>query len=205
MEQKHEIVYRTAKKADYPAIIEFIRQKNLRGWEYENEKTGKRLSRMLFYRYMSCRTSLSVATCREQIVGVIITGNEGRRSLALLYRIKDAYALLRLKMTREGRANLKILRQLGEMKKELQDKADRKGEFILFLYVHKKYLRKGIGSKLLAHLQGGEKETFYAYTDRRDNAGFLEKNGFVELAETERMMEIRRQRFRETVSLYRCS
>lgn len=203
MKLKHDVVYRAAQKKDFPAVIEFIRQKNLKGWECENEKIGKRLSRMLFCQYMSCRASFLVAVCREKVAGVIITGNGSRRRFAPLYKIKAACIFLRLKMTKEGRSNLKILKQMEEMREKLQDKENRADHFILFLYVHKNFLRNGIGTGLLDHLQEMEKKTFFVYADQSDNLGFMEKHGFVKLADTEQMMEIRRQRFREKISLYR--
>lgn len=202
MGMKKEAVYRKAKREDFPAIVELIRQKNLRKWECEKEKTEKRLSRLLFYRYMSCMNTIFVAVCRDKIVGVIISGYENRKRFMPAYRIKTAYILLRLKMTKEGRANLRILRQLKETREKLQDKENRADHFIQFLYVHKNFLRNGIGTGLLNLLQETEKETFFVYADQSDNLGFMEKHGFVKLADTEQMMEIRRQRFREKISLY---
>lgn len=39
MELKQEVIYRKAKKADYPTIIDLIRQENQSRWECENEST----------------------------------------------------------------------------------------------------------------------------------------------------------------------
>lgn len=39
--------------------------------------------------------------------------------------------------------------------------------------------------------------------DQEGNLGFLEKHGFVKLSYEGQMMEARKRRFRETVSLYR--
>lgn len=141
-----------------------------------------------------------VATYRKRVVGVIIAG-KGKRATPLL-QIKQNYNYLLLKMRKEGRNNLKILNQIGELKEKLMKDAQKPQDAILFFYVHKNFRRNGIGTSLLNHLQGPERKEFYVCADQRDNLLFLEKYGFAKMADAEEMMEVHRQRFRETVSLY---
>lgn len=200
MELKQEVVYRKAKKADYPAMIELIRQENQSRWECENESTEKHLGKILFYQYMMSCDTVIAATYRERVVGVIIAG-KGKRAAPLL-RLKKSFHYLLLKIRKEGRNNLKILNQIGELKEKLIKDAQKPQDAILFFYVHKNYRRNGIGTSLLNHLQEPERKELYVCADQKDNLLFMEKYGFAKMADAEEMMEVHRQRFRETVSLY---
>ena len=71
---KKEPAYRKAEKEDFPLIREFIRRNYKDRWEFEEAHTEKRLTRLLFYTYMISRDSITVATYRDQVVGVLITG-----------------------------------------------------------------------------------------------------------------------------------
>lgn len=201
---KKEVIYRKAQKSDFPVVREFIRQKNQGGWEYESKSTANRLSRMLFYQYMIARDVFLVAVYRNQVVGVILTGSEKRRKFAPLYRLKKGCVHMLLRMTKEGRTNLKILAQLRDMRKKLYVEGKREDNFILFFYVAKNYSRNGIGTGLLEHLRETKKDSFLMYTEHRDNTAFIEKRGFVKMSDTVQMMEVNKRRFRETISLYRC-
>ena len=57
-------------------IREFIRRNYKDRWEFEETHTEKRLTRLFFYTYMIYRDSVTVATYRDQVVGVLITGKE---------------------------------------------------------------------------------------------------------------------------------
>lgn len=74
MELKQEVVYRKAKKADFPTIVELIRQENQSRWECEDESTEKRLGKLLFYQYRMAGDTVIAATYRERVVVVIIAG-----------------------------------------------------------------------------------------------------------------------------------
>ncbi len=174
---KKGVTYRKAQKSDYSIIKEFIRQRDQSGWECENESTAKRLSRMFFYQYMIIRDVFLVAVYRDQVVGVIITGNEKNKKFAPLYRLKKWFTLLLLRMTKEGMANLKILSQIRDMRNELHENVGGEKDFILFFYVNKNYSRNGIGTGLLTHLQETEKNPFWVYADQRDNIAFMKSMG----------------------------
>lgn len=204
MNLKTGVVYRKVERDDYPAIIEIIKKNAQSMWEFENDKTAKQLSRIYFYEYMMIKDKFFVATYRNHIVGVIITGDEKSRRTFSLNQIKHLYVLLRIKMTKEGRTNLKNLKQIKEMNTELSNNLNLTDtNQILLFYVSKNYRKNGIGTKLLERIIKEETKELVAYTDQRDNFIFMEKHSFVKLCKTMRMMEVNNQRFRQTVTLYR--
>ena len=115
---KKEPAYRKAEKEDFPLIREFIRRNYKDRWEFEEAHTEKRLTRLLFYTYMISRDSITVATYRDQVVGVLITGKGSKVRFAPVFRLKKGYHFLRLKLTREGRKNLEHFNKLQDMKNE---------------------------------------------------------------------------------------
>ena len=100
---KKEPAYRKTEKEDFPLIREFIRRNYKDRWEFEEAHTEKRLTRLLFYTYMISRDKVTVATYRDQVVGVLITGKGSHGHFAPFFRLKKGYHFLRLKLTREGR------------------------------------------------------------------------------------------------------
>lgn len=82
--------YRKAEKEDFSIIREFIRRNYKDRWEFEETHTEKRLTRLFFYTYMIYRDSVTVATYRDQVVGVLITGKESHGHFAPVFRLKKA-------------------------------------------------------------------------------------------------------------------
>ena len=111
--------YRKAEKEDFSMIREFIRRNYKDRWEFEETHTEKRLTRLFFYTYMIYRDSVTVATYRDQVVGVLITGKESHGHFAPIFRLKKGYHFLRLKFTKEGRKNLEHFNKLQDMKKTI--------------------------------------------------------------------------------------
>ena len=111
--------YRKAEKEDFSIIREFIRRNYKDRWEFEETHTEKHLTRLFFYTYMIYRDSVTVATYRDQVVGVLITGKESHGHFAPVFRLKKGYHFLRLKFTKEGRKNLEHFNKLQDMKKQL--------------------------------------------------------------------------------------
>lgn len=87
---KKEPAYRKAEKEDFPLIREFIRRNYKDRWEFEEAHTEKRLTRLLFYTYMISRDSITVATYRDQVVGVLITGKGSKVRFAPVFCLKKA-------------------------------------------------------------------------------------------------------------------
>ena len=162
---KKEPAYRKAEKEDFPLIREFIRRNYKDRWEFEEAHTEKRLTRLLFYTYMISRDSITVATYRDQVVGVLITGKGSKVRFAPVFRLKKGYHFLRLKLTREGRKNLEHFNKLQDMKKQLTISSENSASpNILFLYVSKDYRRNGIGTGLLKQISAEKKyRLFYIY------------------------------------------
>ena len=79
---KKEPAYRKAEKEDFPLIREFIRRNYKDRWEFEEAHTEKRLTRLLFYTYMISRDSITVATYRDQVVGVLCSGFSSEKRLS---------------------------------------------------------------------------------------------------------------------------
>lgn len=198
---KKEPAYRKAEKEDFPLIREFIRRNYRDRWEFEEAHTEKRLTRFLFYTYMISRDSITVATYRDQVVGVLITSHKSHGHFAPVFRLKKSYHFLRLKLTREGRKNLEHFNKLQDMKKQLtvSDPAQRN---ILFLYVSKDYRRNGIGTGLLKQISTEQDFDCSIYMDQLDNRTFIENHGFVKKNEVSQMRELNKKRFRESVALY---
>lgn len=65
---------------------------------------------------MIYRDSVNVATYRDQVVGVLITGKESHGHFIPVFRLKKGYHFLRLKFTKEGRKNLEHFNKLQDMK-----------------------------------------------------------------------------------------
>ena len=200
---KKEPAYRKAEKEDFPLIREFIRRNYKDRWEFEEAHTEKRLTRLLFYTYMISRDSITVATYRDQVVGVLITGKGSKVRFAPVFRLKKGYHFLRLKLTREGRKNLEHFNKLQDMKKQLTISSENSASpNILFLYVSKDYRRNGIGTGLLKQISI-EKDTDYSiYMDQLDHRAFMESHGFIKKNEVSQMRELNKKRFRESVALY---
>ena len=184
--------YRKAEKEDFSMIREFIRRNYKDRWEFEETHTEKRLTRLFFYTYMIYRDSVTVATYRDQVVGVLITSKESHGHFAPVFRMKKGYHFLRLKFTKEGR------------KKQLTVSPEKPTPGnILFLYVSKDYRRNGIGTGLLKQIST-EKDTDYSiYMDQLDQRTFMESHGFVKKNEVSQMRELNKKRFRESVALYK--
>lgn len=202
---KADIIYRKAVKEDYPAVIDFIRKSNQSIWECENDNTPKKLSKMLFYKYMVMKKSFWVAVYRNQVVGVILTGNEKKKRQFSRYGIKGFLALKKVRMTKEGRLNLKNMEKVTEMQKEVaagQNIAEMTQ--ILLFYVSKNFGRNGIGTGLLKHVLEEEEGGLIVYANQKSNNNFLEKHDFVKVSQTTQMMDINKQRFRQSVVLYKC-
>ena len=87
---KKEPAYRKAEKEDFPLIRELSGEINKDRWEFEEAHTEKRLTRLLFYTYMISRDSITVATYRDQVVGVLITGKGSKVRFAPVFRLKKA-------------------------------------------------------------------------------------------------------------------
>ena len=169
---KKEPAYRKTEKEDFPLIREFIRRNYKDRWEFEEAHTEKRLTRLLFYTYMISRDKVTVATYRDQVVGVLITGKGSHGHFAPFFRLKKGYHFLRLKLTREGRKNLEHFNKLQDMKKQLTVSQENPApENILFLYVSKDYRREGIG---LFHIYGpAGSQSFYGKSwFRKEKRGF---------------------------------
>ena len=146
--------YRKAEKEDFSIIREFIRRNYKDRWEFEETHTEKHLTRLFFYTYMIYRDSVTVATYRDQVVGVLITGKESHGHFAPVFRLKKGYHFLRLKFTKEGRKNLEHFNKLQDMKKQLTVSPEKPTPGnILFLYVSKDYRRNGIGTGLLKQIK----------------------------------------------------
>ena len=71
-----------SRKGRFSIIREFIRRNYKDRWEFEETHTEKHLTRLFFYTYMIYRDSVTVATYRDQVVGVLITGKESHGHFA---------------------------------------------------------------------------------------------------------------------------
>lgn len=203
MSLKVNVVYRKTEKKDREAIAEFIEKHYSSSWECDSESMVRRLCRLYFYDYMINGSQMYTAEYRDQTVGVIAATKNGGSRVAPVYRLKRLYTLLRLKMTKEGRLNLDNLKQKKEMENELLTaQSGLKGSRILFFYVEKNYCRNGIGTELLKMLEKEEADGLYACLDQTEHADFMKKHGFRKVSQREKMMEINKRRFRETVSLW---
>ena len=83
--KKMQPAYRKAEKEDFSMIREFIRRNYKDRWEFKETHTEKRLTRLFFYTYMIYRDSVTVATYRDQVVGVLITGKDSHGHFAPVF------------------------------------------------------------------------------------------------------------------------
>ena len=148
-------------------------------------------------------SSITVATYRDQVVGVLITGKGSKVRFAPVFRLKKGYHFLRLKLTREGRKNLEHFNKLQDMKKQLTISSENSASpNILFLYVSKDYRRNGIGTGLLKQISAEKNTDCSIYMDQLDHRAFMESHGFIKKNEVSQMRELNKKRFRESVALY---
>lgn len=195
--------YRKAEKEDFSMIREFVRRNYKDRWEFDEPHTEKRLTRLFFYTYMIYRDNVTVATYRDQVVGVLITGKGRFGHFSPVFRLKKAYHFIRLKLTREGRKNLEHFNKIQNMKKQLSISAENAAsENILFLYVSRDYRRNGIGTGLLKQISNEKGGNYSIYMDQMDHRAFMESHGFVKKNESSQMRELNKKRFRECVALY---
>ena len=112
------------RKEDFSMIREFVRRNYKDRWEFDEPHTEKRLTRLFFYTYMIYRDNVTVATYRDQVVGVLITGKGRFGHFSPVFRLKKAYHFIRLNLTREGRKNLEHFNKIQDMKKQLSISAE---------------------------------------------------------------------------------
>ncbi len=161
---------------------------------------------------MIYRDSVTVATYRDQVVGVLITGKESHGHFAPVFRLKKGYHFLRLKFTKEGRKNLEHFNKLQGYEKQLtvsrrnrlrkyplslcklkgfSPKKRNPGKYRLFLQQLLKQISTEKDTELF-HIYGpaGSKNLYGKSWFRKEKRGFPDAGA-------------EQKRFRESVALYK--
>lgn len=199
---KSNITYRKVGRKDKKVICGFIDRAYSSGWEHENEKSAKRLAHLYFRSLMLMGRYRMVAVHRDQIVGVIFAGNRNQKNIMPITALKKKVILLKLRLSKEGRANIRNLKQKLNMQKNLiQEAGTSSGREIFMLYVKDGFdAKNATGEKLMELVLAEDTDKasggLQVLVEQKREVAYFEQCGFSKVAEKEEMMEINRQRFR---------
>lgn len=203
---KSNITYRKIGRKDKKVICGFIDRVYASGWEHEKENSEKRLANLYFCSLMLMSRHRMVAVHRGQIVGVIFVGGRNQKNMMPITAVKRLVLLLELKLSKGGRANIRILKKKLNMQKELiQEAGTASCREIFMLHVKDGFDKNTTGAKLieLALAEDTDKaaDNLQVIVEQKREVAYFEQCGFQKAAEKEEMMEINRQRFREKMFL----
>lgn len=202
-----KIEYRGLIKEDYPIICKLIEEQSGYGRFCDKDKTKELLSKLSFYTYLREADYIQVAALRKKTIAVLMGDRDGRKKgLPIGLFFKKLWTSLRLHLSKDGRAAMKMLEQFNEQGRVLCDQSKPEGIRILFFSVAKKYRRQGIGYQLWFRLcdamDNQNSHGSYLITEQNSNNYFFELQGFQRKAAVTEMIEPKSQRFRMQLNLY---
>ncbi len=176
-----EIVFRKFKKEDSKIIEEII----IEAWNYNDlcsPKTAHKMAKVFLSSCLANQTYTQVALLNNEPIGVIMAKDIKSHKCSLKYKLKQAFAIISLYLSKEGRNTSKIFSSVSEIDKELLNecKKEYEGE-VAFFAISRKARGKGIGKKMfsdmLEYMKSQNINKFYLFTDTSCNYGFYEHQG----------------------------
>lgn len=203
---RENISFREMEKNDYPIIMRYIGEAKKHNWEYEKNSTKKRLEKVYLYSYLLKSNNSMVAVYRGQVIGIILVAKSKKQCCLPVNALKRSIILLLLRLTKEGRTNIKNCKKILEMGNKLLGEMNENGtNRILFLYTNSNYDRKYVETKLLDSVLSNIHGKVQIVVEQKSNNSFFEEYGFEKISEKIEMMEINNQRFRQKLALFQYS
>ena len=203
---EREIVFREFQKKDSKMIEEII----IEAWNYNDlcsSKTAHKMAKVFLSSCLTNQTYARVALLDNQPIGVIMTKDIKSHKCPLKYKLKQAFAIISLYLSKEGRNTSKIFSNVDEIDKELlkECKKEYEGE-VAFFAISSKARGKGIGKKMfsdmLEYMKLQNINNFYLFTDTSCNYGFYEHQGMHRCAEKSQSFVIKGKEAKMTFFIY---
>ncbi|QCZ46823.1 hypothetical protein UCCLB556_1948 [Levilactobacillus brevis] len=183
----NKLTMRRLERNDIPALIEIVK----RSWrtdEFLKIRSDHDLATVFFWRCVVHQNFAKVALWDGKVVGFILADTKRYRTARTSDVFRSLTARWKLGMRNDGKAKLKLLKQLTKIDDELLEKLnwqDYLGEIVL-LAVDPDYQNIGIGKQLvqsvMQYWREKSVERFYTFTDTESNYQFCLKSGFSEYA-----------------------
>ncbi|MEC6748072.1 GNAT family N-acetyltransferase [Marinilactibacillus sp. XAAS-LB27] len=181
------VIYRTFKKGDIPSLVSIL----IKNWKFDQILSEKNAYHMgiLFLNFELAKSSYTeVAEVDGEVVGMLASSFGRVPLIKRLYLLNGLVHGLSLLLSKEGRASLRIQREILSKDQQLFNQLDEtfEGEVTLFA-VGEKAQGLGIGSGLfnrfLNQMKKRNLDHFFLYTDTSCNYGFYDHKGLERVAE----------------------
>lgn len=178
-----EIVLNEYSEKHRQAIENIIRKT----WNYDlfcSPKVAKIMSKVYLNSCLTNQTFTRVAEIDGEAIGIIMGKNIKTHKAPFKYKINYLASIVRLMLSKEGRATSKIFESVQDVDKEMLDDClkDYKGE-LAFFAVNEDYRGMGLGRMLFDEVKNYMKaqkiRDFYLFTDTSCNYKFYEHLGLV--------------------------
>ncbi|MEF9959614.1 MAG: GNAT family N-acetyltransferase [Niameybacter sp.] len=182
---KNKIYFRPIQPKDYKALEQIISDT----WNYErfcSSKTARKMARLYLASCLANQTFTCVAVNHEEPVGILMAKNEKTHCTALRHRFLQAFAILSMILSKEGRTVCKLFEGIDKLDQALLAESGRNfdGE-LAFFAVRQDQRGTGIGKALfqrgINYMHDENIQDFYLYTDSTCNYGFYEHQGMQRL------------------------
>ncbi|WP_225744820.1 GNAT family N-acetyltransferase [Marinilactibacillus sp. Marseille-P9653] len=182
-----KVVYRVLEKGDIPSLVSIL----IKNWKFDQTLSEKNAYHMgtSFLNYELAKSSYTeVAEVDGEVVGMLASSFGKVPLSSRLYLLNVLVHGIPLLLSKEGRASLRIQREVLSNDQQLFDQLDEtfEGEVTLFA-VGEKAQGLGIGSGLfnrfLEQMKKRNLNHFFLYTDTNCNYGFYEHKGLDRIAE----------------------
>lgn len=203
---EREIIFREFKKKDSKMIEEII----IEAWNYNDlcsSKTAHKMAKVFLSSCLTNQTYTRVALLDNQPIGVIMAKDSKSHKCPLKYKMKQAFAIISLYLSKEGRSTSQIFSNVNEIDRELLEKCKKEYEGELaFFAISSKARGKGIGKKMfndmLEYMKSQSINNFYLFTDTSCNYGFYEHQGMNRCAEQSQSFIIKGKEAKMTFFIY---
>lgn len=201
-----EIVFREFQKKDSKIIEEII----IEAWNYNelcSPKTAHKMAKVFLSSCLTNQTYTRVALLNNKPIGVIMAKDIKSHKCPLKYKLKQAFSIISLYLSKEGRNTSKIFSNVDEIDRELLNECKKKYEGELaFFAISSKARGKGVGKKMfsnmLKYMKTKNINNFYLFTDTSCNYGFYEHQGMKKCAEKSQKFKIKGKTAKMTFFIY---
>ena len=201
-----EVVFREFQKKDSKIIEEII----IEAWNYNelcSPKTAHKMAKVFLSSCLTNQTYTRVALLNNKPIGVIMAKDIKSHKCPLKYKLKQAFSIISLYLSKEGRNTSKIFSNVDEIDRELLNECKKKYEGELaFFAISSKARGKGVGKKMfsnmLKYMKTKNINNFYLFTDTSCNYGFYEHQGMKKCAEKSKKFKIKGKTAKMTFFIY---
>lgn len=203
---EREIVFREFQKGDSKTIEEII----IEAWNYNDlcsSKTAHKMAKVFLSSCLANQTYTKVALLSNKPIGVIMAKDIKLHKCPLKYKLKQAFAIMSLYLSKEGRNTSKIFSSVNEIDKDLLKECKKEyGGEVAFFAISSAARGKGIGKKMfsfmLEYMKSQNINNFYLFTDTSCNYGFYEHQGMNRCTEKSQSFVIKGKEANMTFFIY---